>query len=51
MIISLAINKHPGAQINYGSGKDVSDESIEDAGEPLRIEWLGASHIDIPLRH
>ncbi len=51
LIVSLAINKHPGAQINYGSGKDVSDESIEDAGKPLRIEWLGTSHIDIPLRH
>ncbi len=51
LVVALAINKHPGAQINYGTGKDVGDESIADATEPLRIEWLGNSSFEIPLRH
>jgi uncharacterized protein len=36
-------------QINYGTGKDVSDETISDAGEPLRIQWFGGSFIEIPI--
>jgi predicted acyl esterase len=42
--------KWPGQQINYGSGKDVSDETIADAGEPLEIRWFGSSFIDLPAR-
>jgi hypothetical protein len=42
--------KAPGAQINYGSGKDVTDETIVDAGDPLTIEWLSRSFIEVPLR-
>ncbi|MBW8810626.1 MAG: hypothetical protein JF591_17810, partial [Lysobacter sp.] len=41
--------KSPQDQINYGSGKDVSDETLADAGEPLRIEWLGGSWLEVPL--
>ena len=41
--------KNPFWQINYGTGKDVSDESIQDAGEPLRIEILSGSYIGVPL--
>ena len=50
--IFLLINiiKQPDMQINYGTGKDVSDETIADAGEPLRIRWFGDSFIDIPTR-
>ncbi|MFB6454094.1 CocE/NonD family hydrolase [Chitinophaga sp. Hz27] len=43
------INRNPFAQINYGTGKDVSKESIADAREPLSIEWLSASTIEIPI--
>jgi uncharacterized protein len=50
LLVTVGINKHPGAQINYGTGKDVSDESIADADAPLRIEWLGNSSIEIPFR-
>ena len=42
--------KGPGQQINYGSGKDVNDETVADAGEPLEIRWFGASYIDVPVR-
>lgn len=36
-------------QVNYGSGKPVSEESIADAGEPLRIRWSNQSFIQLPL--
>ena len=42
--------KWPGQQINYGSGKDVSDETIADAGSPLEIRWFTNSFIDLPIR-
>jgi hypothetical protein len=34
---------------NYGTGKDVSDESIADAGEPLRVKWHNDSYVNVPL--
>jgi putative CocE/NonD family hydrolase len=49
LVVALRILKSPGAQINYGTGKDVSDETIADAGEPLRIRWLGSSFVDLPM--
>jgi len=36
--------------MNFGSGKEVNDESVADAGEPLEIRWFGASYIDIPVK-
>jgi putative CocE/NonD family hydrolase len=50
LVVVLGVLKQAGEQINYGTGMDVSDETIADAGEPLRIQWLGDSFIDIPLR-
>ncbi|MFT3808080.1 CocE/NonD family hydrolase [Arenimonas sp.] len=49
LAIVLAVNRQPDMQINYGSGKDVAAETIDDAGEPLRVEWLSDSYIDIPI--
>lgn len=49
LVAVLAVGKQPDRQINYGSGRDVSTESIADAGEPLRIRWSGESRIDIPI--
>ena len=51
LILLLEAIKTPAAQINYGTGRDVSDETIADAGEPLTIQWLGDSTIDIPSGH
>jgi putative CocE/NonD family hydrolase len=42
--------KGPGQQINYGTGKDVSDETIADAGAMLEIRWIAGSYIDLPIR-
>jgi hypothetical protein len=48
-VLALAINKRPDLQINYGSGKDVADETIADSGEPLRITWFSDSFVDVPV--
>ena len=50
LVLVLSIVKNSGQQINYGTGKEVSDESIADAGEPLRIQWLPASYLELPIR-
>ncbi len=49
LVILLNINKHPFEIINYGSGKPVSDETMKDADEPLKIKWHNESHIEIPI--
>ena len=36
LLVTLNVNKNPFAQINYGTGKDVSDEDISDAKVPLK---------------
>jgi len=42
--------KGPGQQINYGSGKNVVDETIADAGEPLELRFFADSFIDLPIK-
>lgn len=49
LVVLLNINKHPFEIINYGSGKPVSRETIQDAGEPLQIKWHNDSFIKIPI--
>lgn len=46
----LDINFNAFAQVNYGTGGDVSDESISDADEPLKVMVSSASYIDIPVQ-
>ena len=50
IVVVLRVIKEPGRQINYGTGKDVSDETIADAKTPLRITWSAESWIDVPVR-
>jgi putative CocE/NonD family hydrolase len=49
LVVVIGINKQPDLQINYGTGKDVSDESISDAGKPLEVRWYSSSYLDIPF--
>ena len=49
LLVRLNVNKNPFAQVNYGTGKDVSDESIADAKTPLRVQWSTDSHIKVPI--
>jgi hypothetical protein len=47
--VVLSVNKQPDAQMNYGTGKDVSDESITDAKVPMQIKCFNDSYVDIPV--
>jgi hypothetical protein len=49
IVALVGVNNHPQWQINYGTGKDVSDESITDAKEPLHVKWYNMSMIKIPI--
>ena len=49
LVVALNINKNPFAEINYGSGKVVSQENIHDAGEPLKIKWSTDSYIKLGI--
>jgi uncharacterized protein len=49
LLVVVDVNRGPFAQLNYGTGRDVSDESIADAKEPLRIEWFNDSAVEIPI--
>ncbi len=49
LLVVLNINKNADAQVNYGTGKDVSDETIQDAKIPLQIKWFNDSIIKIPV--
>lgn len=49
LVLVLGIRKSPDVQINYGTGKDVSEETIADAKEPLEIKWYNDSYIEIPI--
>lgn len=49
LVIVLNVNKQPYEVINYGTGKDVNDETISDAKEPLQVKWYNDSYIKIPI--
>lgn len=49
LVLIVNVNKTPNEQINYGTGKDVSAETLLDAQEPLRIQWLNSSYIKVPV--
>ena len=49
LLVLVDVLKNPLWHVNYGTGKDVSDESIKDAGEPLKIEILSGSYLEVPL--
>lgn len=49
IVVAVNVNKNPFSQINYGTGKDVSTETIKDAGKPLEIRWYNDSYVKIPV--
>jgi hypothetical protein len=49
LFVLVDASKNPMAQVNYGTGKDVSDESVNDAGEPLKIDIRSGSYFEVPL--
>jgi putative CocE/NonD family hydrolase len=50
LVMILGVNKRPDREINYGTGNDVSEESIADADVPLKVQWHGDSYIELPVR-
>lgn len=48
LVAVLSVIKEPGRQINYGTGKDVSDETIRDGDVPLEIQWFADSELVVP---
>jgi predicted acyl esterase len=49
LAVALQVNKNPFEPINYGSGKNVYDETIKDAGAPLEVRWLADSYVRVPI--
>jgi uncharacterized protein len=52
LVLVLGVNKRPDEEINYGSGDDVSEESLDsdDDKVPVKIRWWGDSFIEVPVR-
>jgi hypothetical protein len=52
IVLILGVNKRPDEEINYGTGEDVSNESIESAGSkvPVKIRWYNDSYIEMPVQ-
>lgn len=50
IVAVVGVPKVPSIQINYGTGGDVSAESIADAGQPLRIRWSAGSYLELGTR-
>ena len=49
LLVYINVNKNPFSELNYGSGKEVSNETIDDAKEPLTVKWYNASFVEIPI--
>jgi len=49
VVVALNVLKQSSAQINYGSGRVVSEESSGDSGAPLKVQWLSGSFISLPI--
>ena len=49
LVVLLDVNMNSIAQVNYGTGKDVSDESRADAGRDLKVRWHSDSYVTVPF--
>lgn len=49
LLVYINVNKNPFSELNYGTGKEVTTESIADAGEPLKVKWYNSSFVEIPV--
>lgn len=50
IVLVMGVNRLPDRQINYGTGQEVSLESVADVPAPLRLRWYSGSYIDLPVR-
>ena len=49
LVVVLNVNKNPFSELNYGTGKVVTEETIKDAKEPLKVKWYNDSFVKIPI--
>ena len=49
LLLTVNVNQNAFAEINYGTGKDVSIEDVHDADTPMQVEWLTSSYIRLRL--
>lgn len=49
LVVILNVNKNAYDEINYGRCTPVADQSIRDAGTPLKVRWYNSSFITIPV--
>jgi hypothetical protein len=49
LVMVLRVSKRPDHEINYGSGRAVSAESIAAAHAPVRLSLLRGSYLDLPI--
>jgi hypothetical protein len=50
LVIVLGIDKRPDREINYGTGNDVSEESLADGdAAPLKVRWYEDSYVEMPV--
>ena len=49
-MLTVSVIERSDRQINYGSGKDVSDETAADGKRPLRLTLHAGSYVDVSLR-
>ena len=50
LVMILGINKRPDREINYGTGNDVSEDTIGEGKVPIKVQWYSDSYIEIPVR-
>jgi putative CocE/NonD family hydrolase len=50
IVMILGISKRPDREINYGTGNDVSEESLADGAPAIKVRWFNDSYIDLPVR-
>ncbi|HEY4071256.1 MAG TPA: CocE/NonD family hydrolase [Sphingomicrobium sp.] len=50
IVAVVAVPKVPEIQINYGTGRDVSTESVADAKQPLRLAFRAGSYLELGVR-
>lgn len=49
LLVVLNVNKNPFSELNYGTGKVVTEETIKDAKESLKVKWYNNSFVKIPI--
>jgi hypothetical protein len=49
LVAVIGVNKNQNWEINYGTGKDVSQEDISDAKTPMKIKWYNSSFLNLKI--